>query len=60
MLELNQVVAKSDAVIGTHPPSAIPLDPALHQLTMAIGGKSFDRLLHAWQARWTGSLSGIG
>ena len=40
-------------------PSVIPLGQGSRQLTRSIGGKSFDRLLHAWQARWTGSLSGI-
>ncbi len=60
MLKSSQAVGKpSGALVEALSPSAVPLGPTSHQLTAAIGGESFDRLLHAWQAKWTGSLSGI-
>lgn len=45
------------ASIETRPPSGIPLGPAPRRPATALAGKSFDRLLHAWQAKGTGSLS---
>jgi len=51
----HDVVAEGDTAIDADPQSGIRLDRTSQLAT--IGGESFDRRLHAWQAKGTGSLS---